>query len=315
MLRSVFKYIALSGGLLIVLLASGYFTMRLVVRHEEAVTVPNLMGADVIKALEAAAEHGLNIKVEGFEYSSNVAKNHILFQEPAPGTSIKRGRDLRLVISRGPEVLLGPHLVGLPLAQAMFILEQNELTPGELVRVHSKQVRLDGVIAQDPPPQASLRQGQSVDLLVSAGDQPQELLVPDVRGRSAVEAALALKAVGLEQGQLSMAFWEGHAEGEVLEQRPRAGYKALRGSRVALLVNQGQEKLAGGSDFTIFSYLVPAGLRSQEIRVDLATAAGTRQLHCGVHDGGETVQVSFPTGESGTIIVYHNGAEVLRKRY
>jgi beta-lactam-binding protein with PASTA domain len=314
-LRSVFKYIALSGGLLIVLLASGYFTMRLVVRHEEAVSVPNLMGADVIKALEAAAEHGLNIKVEGFEYSSNVAKNHILFQEPAPGTSIKRGRDLRLVISRGPEVLLGPHLVGLPLAQALFILEQNELAPGELVRVHSQQVRLDGVIAQYPPPQASLRQGQSVDMLVSAGDEPQELVVPDVRGRSAVEAALALKAVGLEQGQLSMAFWAGHAEGEVLEQRPRAGYKALRGSRVALLVNQGQEKLAGGSDFTIFSYLVPTGLRSQEIRVDLATAAGTRQLHCGVHDGGETVQVSFPAGESGTIIVYHNGAEVLRKRY
>jgi serine/threonine-protein kinase len=305
----------LSLLLVVVLFASGYFTMRLVIRSDAAVTVPNLVGADVMKALGAAAEKNLDVRVEGFEYSSTVAKNHVLFQDPPAGSSIKKGRDLRLVISRGPEALLGPHLVGLPVAQAVFILEQNDLLPGEVLRVHSGEGRPEVVLAQDPPEHASLRQGQAVSMLVSAGPPAAGLEVPDVTGRSAVEAAFALEAVGLKQGQLSMAWRAEHAEGEVLEQRPRAGYKALLGTPVALLVNQSQNVLTASPDYTIFSFKVAAGLKGQQVRIDLAGASGTRQLHYGVHEGGETVQVSFPKGETGTVIVYQNGAEVLRKRF
>lgn len=311
-IQSLLRYLALSVMLVVVLFASGYFTMRLIIHSEESVTVPNLVGADVMKALEAAAEKGLNVRVEGFEYSTQVAKNQIMFQDPAPGGSIKKGRDLKLVISRGPEVLLGPDLAGLPLAQAIYILEQNELVPGEVVRVHSRQARPDSVIAQNPPDSASLRQGQTIDMLVSDGAPPQEVIIPDVRRKSTVAAAMALEAVGLVQGQLSMAYREGAAEGEVLEQLPRSGYKGLRGTKVVLLVNQSQRPVG---DFVVFSYQVPAVLKRQDIRVDLMTAAGVRQLHYGLHDGGEMIQVSFPRAESGTIVVYQGGTEVLRKRY
>jgi len=321
-MRSLLRYLGLSIMLVIVLVASGYFTMRLIIHSEEAVTVPNLVGADVMKALEAAAGKKLNVRVEGFEYSSQVAKNHILFQDPGPGSSIKRGRDLKLVISRGPEVLLGPNLASLPLSQATFILEQNELAPGEMVRVHSRQARSDVVIAQNPPVSASLRQGQSIDILVSDGEPIEDLMVPDVRGKSAVEASLALEGVGLEQGQLSMAYRPDLPEGQVLEQRPRPGYRALRGTRVALLMNQSAPVAAPAPvpppppvEHLVFAYTVPPGTKKQEVRIDLVTAAGNRQLHCAPHDAGETVQVSFPKADGATLVVYQGGAEVLRKRY
>lgn len=312
-IQSLLRYLALFTMLVVVLFASGYFAMRLIIHSEEAVTVPNLVGADVMKALEAAAEKGLNVRVEGFEYTSQVAKNHIMFQDPAPGSSIKKGRDLKLVISRGPEVLLGPNLAGLPLAQAIFILEQNQLVPGEVVRVHSANARPDTVIAQNPPDSASLRQGQTIDMLVSDGERPVEVVVPDVRGKSTVGAAMALQAVGLVQGELSTAWRDGAEEGEVLEQRPRHGYKALRGTKVALLVNQSQPKPA---DYAVFSYQVPAVLKRQEIRIDLVGLSGaTRQLHYGLHDGGEVVRVSFPRSPGATVVVYQGGSEVMRKRY
>ncbi|MFH0810253.1 MAG: PASTA domain-containing protein [Pseudomonadota bacterium] len=314
-LASIAKFIGLLLLLITVLLVSGYLTMRLVIRGENAVTVPDLVGADVMRALEAAADNNLNVKVEGFEYSSQVAKNHVLYQEPAAGGSMKRGRDLRLVISRGPEALLGPYLVGLPLTQAGFILEQNDLSLGSVVHVHSGEARVGTVLDQVPPPHTSMRQGQQVSLLVSDGEAPREYLVPDVRAHNAVEAALALETAGLKQGQLTMACREGHVEGEVLEQRPRAGYKALAGAPVALVINESQEKMAAAGDFALFSFQVAPDLKKQEIRIDLEGAAGSRSLHFGVHDGGEIVRVSFPKGETGNVIVYQNGAEVLRKRY
>jgi serine/threonine-protein kinase len=314
-LKSALRYAGLAALLAVVLLGSGYLAMRLVIHGDDVVKVPNLTGSDVMKALEVAAEQKLNVRVEGFEYSPQVPKNHVLFQEPAAGGTIKRGRDLKLVISRGPEVLLGPQLVGLPLPQAAFILEQNALVPGQVARVHSRYARPEVVLAQNPPAQANLRQGQKVDILVSAGPPPQEFVVPDMRGRSAVEAALALESLGLEQGQLSMAWREGHAEGEVMEQRPKPGYRAVRGSKVALLINQREDKLANKeNESVVFSYTMPTGLRGQPVKIDLVTAAGTRQLHYGLHDAGDTIQVSFPRVEAGLIVVYVNGAEVLRKR-
>ena len=92
---------------------SAYLTLTLIIKSEDTVVVPYLVGKDVVYVLELLTDLGLNTKVKGSEYSADVPKNNVIFQEPAPGAEIKKGRDVRIIISKGPKSILMPNIKGL----------------------------------------------------------------------------------------------------------------------------------------------------------------------------------------------------------
>ena len=85
MIPRIFKIAALFFIFILVVGASAYLTLTLIVKSEDTEVVPDLVGKDVVYALELLSDLGLNTKVEGSEYSIKVSKNSVIFQEPAPG--------------------------------------------------------------------------------------------------------------------------------------------------------------------------------------------------------------------------------------
>jgi eukaryotic-like serine/threonine-protein kinase len=65
-------------------------TLTLIIKSEDTVIVPELIGKDVVSALERLTELELNAKVKGSEYSTEFPKNHVVFQDPQPGSEIKK---------------------------------------------------------------------------------------------------------------------------------------------------------------------------------------------------------------------------------
>ena len=106
---------------------SAYLSLTFVIKSEDKVVVPELGGKDLVYSLEILTDLGLNIKVKGSEYSSTVPKNHIIFQDPEPGATIKKDRDVRIVISKGTKTVVMPKLNTLSLQQAKIIIEENDL--------------------------------------------------------------------------------------------------------------------------------------------------------------------------------------------
>ena len=58
---------------------SAYLTLTLIIKSEDTVVVPELVGKNVVNVLELLTNLGLNTKIKGSEYSAEVPKNHIIF--------------------------------------------------------------------------------------------------------------------------------------------------------------------------------------------------------------------------------------------
>ena len=112
-MKFLFKTLMLFAIVAAVAGISGYLTLRFIIKGEDTVVVPDLVGRDVIYALNILTDLGLNTKVKGFEYRGDVPKNHVAHQDPAPGNVIKKDRDVRIIISKGPRSLVVPNFVGM----------------------------------------------------------------------------------------------------------------------------------------------------------------------------------------------------------
>ena len=105
MIKKFAKITALCLVFLLAAAASAYFTLTYIIKSEDTVIVPDLVGKDVVSALELLTDLHLNTKVSGSEYSPQFPKNHVVFQEPDAGSEIKKDRDVRIIISKGPLIL------------------------------------------------------------------------------------------------------------------------------------------------------------------------------------------------------------------
>ena len=132
MILRIFKLSTLFFLFVLIVGASAYLTLALIIKSEDTVVVPDLSGKNVVYVLKLLTDLGLNTKVKGSEYSADIPENNVIFQEPEPGAEIKKGRDVRIIISKGAKTILMPNLKELFVRQARIILEENSLRRGEI---------------------------------------------------------------------------------------------------------------------------------------------------------------------------------------
>ena len=97
----------------------------------------------------------------------------------------------------------------------------------------------DTIVAQDPPPGATVDPGSTIRITVAAGQQLAT--VPDLRGRTETDALNALAAANLTAGTVTEAFDAVVPAGSVASQDPRAGLQVAVGTPVAYVLSNGPE--------------------------------------------------------------------------
>ena len=79
--------------------------------------MPSVVGRTQAQAVTAVRTASLDPQVtEAFD--EKVPKGEVVRADPAPGTSVPRGSDVVLVVSKGPERYAVPSVVGMTLAEA-----------------------------------------------------------------------------------------------------------------------------------------------------------------------------------------------------
>jgi len=234
MIRSLIKIVVM--GIVFMALAgfSAYFTITFLIRGETKITVPDLVGRDLVYVLETLTELGLNTRIRGSEYSGEIPKNHVMAQSPAPGEQIKKGREIRITISKGAKSLAMPNLTDLDLRQAQLILEENGICLGRLSKGHHPGVVKDAVIAHTPPPGLTFFRDQCADLLISLGPMPVEYRMPDLSGLYLEQAIRRIEEQRLRVGDIRSIFGKDRPVNIILNQDPAAGSMVLRDSLVDL---------------------------------------------------------------------------------
>lgn len=234
-----FKGIGIFLGLLGVSVVSALAVIALLLQQEE-VRVPDLVGRDVVTVIEMMNQQGLQLKVVRREPSQTIPKDAVLSQDPSPGSGVKKGRAVRIVVSQGPSELLTPTVVGEQYRKADILLRKAGLAAPEVARAWSDTVERDVVIAQDPPAGTPLGKGGSVGILVSLGRKGRVSVMPKLVGRKAEEAVRLVDRMGMQYRVLSRAATTGQAAGErlVTSQKPAPGSPLPADAMVELSVSK-----------------------------------------------------------------------------
>ena len=292
---------------------TSYFTLSLIIKSEDTVIVPDFVGKDVVYVLESLTELGLNTKVKGSEYNADVPKNYIIFQEPKAGSEIKIGRDVKIIFSKGPQMIPMPNLAGLSLQQARLIFEEQDLCRGSLSTVFDIGTDKDAVIAQSPPSGATVRRGSCVDLLVSEGPRPTAYKMPNLSGLQLEDALLTIERYHLPHGEIKTQIEKGKSKNSVLEQEPPAGYRVIEGDAVNLVINRRKEAgtVAGG----IFHYRIDNGFLKRHIRVQLNRDGLTNDLFDDFVSPGKDIWLIIPRDRPATLLIYDDDRLVRTEVY
>src|SRR5579872_1783964 len=108
---SFFRFALRFLTVVLVGLISAVTAMRLAI-HGREVQIPNLIGMAPQQAAQVAVSNGLIVSVEHRFYSTDVAQGLIMSQKPPAGTKVRRGWEIRVAQSLGPQTVVIPSLLG-----------------------------------------------------------------------------------------------------------------------------------------------------------------------------------------------------------
>jgi beta-lactam-binding protein with PASTA domain len=196
-------------------------------------SVPRVLDLGVTEARQKLDAQGMRFKIEDQETDPVVPRNAVVHQDPPPGVVVPPNTVVSLVLSDGPPDVAVPDVAGFPKALAERVLKAAGFQLGRTDTLPSASER--GIVVQTRPgPGVGRPAGTSIELVVSSGKA--DLTVPSVVGLTLVEARARLTEVGLGVGTISSRAVSGRPDGTVLEQRPSAGTRSGRGTRVDLIV-------------------------------------------------------------------------------
>jgi eukaryotic-like serine/threonine-protein kinase len=302
---------------LVLVTALGALMAVIVVRltvTREGVVVPDLIGKDVVAALEISNKQGLSLKVADRAFSTSAPSNHIISQDPRPGSWMRPEAIIRVVISKGIGEVTIPAVHGVSWRDAKSTLERYGLRVGEIYRVHSARVARDHVIAQSPPAAARIMKGGTVALLASEGPQSVSYVMPDLQGQPQATASEMAASIGLRVEKVRYMDRPEARAGSVITQQPAPGQRVVAGQGVELvLAKRESTPRSSVGTFTLFQHHVPVGAGLRRVQVIVANADEQRQVFDQVREPGGEVRVLVKVKGQTVAKVYYDGVLVEEK--
>jgi serine/threonine-protein kinase len=308
MFSKVTKIIFLMIALIILSGLSAYLTINLIIKSEDTVVVPDLTTKNVVHVLEQLTHLGLNTKVKAYRYSADVPKHHIIAQEPEAGAEIKKGRDIRLIISKGRQAVLMPKLTDLRLRQAEIIISGKDLRLGTLTKTHSGITEADAVMAQIPAPGSEIIRGAVVHLLVGIGPRPHFYKMAELTHLPLDEAIYLIENKRLILGQIKTEYHPDKPLNAIISQYPLHGYPVAAGSKVDLVINRSNDEQGGvvpaDRPVYLFRYRTESGFLNSHFLVKLDTGENASVFFDGYVKPGKELWLFIPREPDTTIFIY-----------
>jgi beta-lactam-binding protein with PASTA domain len=194
----------LALALIIVAMVSALTAMRFAI-HGQEVTVPPLVGLTPADAERAAATRGLQIATERQYYSPQIPEGRIMSQLPLPGTTVRRGWQVRVARSLGPARVVIPDVTGQSEHAAELNIRRRGLDVASLAEMQAPGIPADQVLAQSPPANATQVLAPKISLLVTTATEPQAFVMPSFIGQPLGSVNRTLQDEGFKLGNVTVA--------------------------------------------------------------------------------------------------------------
>ncbi|WP_445951697.1 protein kinase domain-containing protein [Thermodesulfitimonas sp.] len=288
------------GLILVTVLMAGWWGFRCFV-HVPEVAVPDVRGMELSAAAQVLEKNGLRYQVQE-AYDASIAKGKVIKQDLVPGSRVKKGRLLTLVVSLGPEMRTVPDVRHKLLQDAEILLVNEGFSVNQKKEVYSETVEAGLVVDQDPAPGTSRPKGSLVDLFVSKGPRPVLKAVPQLVGLRLEAAKEAVARAGFVLGaEIAHTASAEYLAGYVCAQNPPAGTNLELGRTITVTVSDGPGPAP--REASVFLQ-VPDDGQQHTVRITVDDARGATEAYNAVHQGGKRVVQPVVYYGKATIRVY-----------
>lgn len=200
------------------------------------VQVPDLKGKSVAEAKATIGDLGLTLRIDDVRRPDrSVPADHVLSQDPSPGTVLRRQRPVKIRVSEGLREPALPVVTDLPERTAEVTLAAAQVAIGRRAEIRSTQYVSGQVVAQDP---GAGQRAATVTLLVNRGDPSVSVIVPDLIGSLGIRAVEILRTQGFRVAVTAEVPYPGLPPGVVVRQTPQAGFRILPSETLMLEVSR-----------------------------------------------------------------------------
>lgn len=246
------KNILVMFGVFVALMISAMIFLRIYTRHDSTKEVPDFANLSVDEAEKLASKSGLDVYVYDSVFVRRMAKGAVYRQVPAPGSKVKPGRKVSLVINAvTPKKATMPNVVGYSMRQAKAEILSRGLVLGRLIYVSDEAT--NNVIRQqrggkDIRPGKQVNSGTVIDLVVGLSGADCMTTIPKLKGLKNLAAVDVVHESSLNVKRLvfdeSVKNFSDSLDAVVYRQSPEASAQPLlMGSEITLYLTVDQEKM------------------------------------------------------------------------
>ncbi len=249
-MKPLLRFAMLALVLVVVALVSALTAMRFAI-HGQEVEVPTVIGLTPSDAERSVAGLGLEIQIERQYYSPTIPEGRIMTQMPLPGTKVRRGWQLRVARSMGPQRVSIPDVTQQSGRAAELNIRRRGLEVGSTAEIQLPGTPADRVLAQSPPANASQVSAPQTNLLVTVAADAPAYVVPNFVGQPLGSVSRTLQDAGFRLGTVSMAPPQSNAasNSDTASGAPSISLAPQQPSPASIVVTQwppaGQKVLAG----------------------------------------------------------------------
>jgi beta-lactam-binding protein with PASTA domain len=289
--KRTFKLIILLiVGMFVLMLFIGLLTFLLSLRGTGEVLVPEVVNKDLISAMIDLQEKDLYARVQ-VRFSTDYEKGLVLEQKPAAGASVRVGRKVTLVVSRGPVLDRVEEYVGQKIEdvrvhlQSLFATSKAMLRIKEPVAYVFDESPAGTIITQSPPPGKPVEGVTELELVVSRGPKGEMLTVEDYTNLSFQDAMAELASANIPFIFTVRKAQGSEKSGVVVGQTPEPKATVTYGSVVQLVMTR-PTGVPSGKTFGVFEYTLPAYPIMVDISLDAVSTTGSTTVLAMKHPGG-----------------------------
>lgn len=298
--------------MLFIVVAGAVIVFFVALQPADQVMVPNVVGKDLNSAIIELQAKELNARLQ-LRYSNSSDEGTVLEQKPQPGSIVKAGRKVEIVVSNGAVMNSVENYIGKNVEEVKQDL--NVLfTSGSknLVVLHEPyNCKFDNapsgtILAQDPAPGTEIQGRTVLTFVVSKGPENENVSMPQLVGAhlSQLYSAMAnarlvfqFTATDNDSAESVTVIEQSAAEGETL--------KAYSPVAVRLELPKKSKELCG-----IYAIKLPTYPYPVDVTVDVVNPNGERTQLVKVKHPGGNFTLPYSLGKGSILILTIMGKEV-----
>ena len=246
--------------ILVFAIAMGGTYLALSLGKAKEVVLPDLTKLTLEEAQVKANELKIKLEVQEEKYDPEIPLGQIISQDPPyqENYNIKEGSTVKVIVSKGQEIVKMPKVVGLKRDEAINALKDAKLEP-EVKEENSDDIEKDYVIRQTTEDEKEIAvdteipAGTKIIIYVSMGIEQVE--VPDLSGKTESEAKTAIENAKLKWKSTDKISDSSKPNGVVVNQSISSGSMVDKDSEITITVNEFDEYKSGTITVNVASIL------------------------------------------------------------